>query len=201
MWVSPFPENTVTGEYGTLSAYRRSKGMQPHSGRDFAPGANKVIPAVAEGVVRLLQWSDVLGWVLVQDAKGADGKTYYIGYSHLSCHKHGINCKGPKVHGNHSPLTSTKVGDKKELGEPIGRVGNTGTGTTGAHLHLTVSKTVKGVFGVTSAKLDPKAIIQQNAEGPKAKQAPKKKEPVVLPIVKPDVTIVYACPHCKKELK
>lgn len=208
-WQHPFPESTVTGEYGTLSEYRKRKGMQPHSGRDYAPGAKKTIPAVAAGTVKLLQWSNVLGWVLVHDAKGVDGKTYYIGYSHLSCDKHGINCKGPKVHGDHSPLRSTKVGDKKELGEPVGRVGNTGSASSGPHLHLTVSKTVKGVFGVTSAKLDPKKLIQQNSEGATPKQAAKKTQAVV-DKVKPqkvaekgeiEVKVVYACPHCKKELK
>lgn len=197
MWKSPFPENTVTGEYGTLSEYRRQRGMQPHSGRDFAPGAKNTIPAVAAGTVKLLQWSNVLGWVLVQDAKGVDGKTYYIGYSHLSCDKHGINCKGPKVHGEHSPLRSTKVGDKKELGEPVGRVGNTGSASSGPHLHLTVSRTVKGVFGVTSAKLDPKAEILKNSKGSAPKQANKKTEKVV----EPKVEVIYACPHCKKELR
>ena len=197
MWKSPFPENTVTGEYGTLSEYRKARGMQPHSGRDFAPGARKTIPAVADGSVQLLQWSNVLGWVLVQDAKGVDGKTYYIGYSHLSCAKHGINCKGPKVLGDHSPLRSTKIGDKKKLGEPIGRVGNTGSASSGPHLHLTVSKTVKGVFGATSAKLDPKTTILANSKGSAPKQTTKKTEAVVAPAVK----TVYACPHCKKELK
>ena len=208
-WQHPFPESTVTGEYGTLSEYRKRKGMQPHSGRDYAPGAKKTIPAVAAGTVKLLQWSNVLGWVLVHDAKGVDGKTYYIGYSHLSCDKHGINCKGPKVHGDHSPLRSTKVGDKKELGEPVGRVGNTGSASSGPHLHLTVSKTVKGVFGVTSAKLCPKKLIQQNSEGATPKQAAKKTQAVV-DKVKPqkvaekgeiEVKVVYCCPHCKKELK
>jgi murein DD-endopeptidase MepM/ murein hydrolase activator NlpD len=204
MWKSPFPESTVTGEYGTLSAYRKAKGMQPHSGRDFAPGADKVIPAVAAGTVRLLQWSNILGWVLVQDAVGVDGKTYYIGYAHLSCASHGINCKGPQAHGNHSPLKSTSIGDKKELGEPIGRVGNTGSASTGAHLHLTVSRTVKGVFGVTSAKLDPKVIILANSKGSTPKQTASKKEAVVespQTIVTNKQTIVYACPHCKKELR
>lgn len=197
MWKSPFPESTVTGEYGTLSEYRRSRGMQPHSGRDFAPGADKVIPAVAAGTLKLLQWSNVLGWVAVYDAKGIDGKTYYIGYSHLSCATHGINCKGPKVHGTHSPMVSTKVGDKKELGEPVGRVGNTGSASSGAHLHLTVSKTVKGVFGITSAKLDPKTIIQENSQGAAPKQANPKAKAVVEKVA---TKVIYACPHCKKEL-
>jgi murein DD-endopeptidase MepM/ murein hydrolase activator NlpD len=193
MWRSPFPESTVTGEYGTLSEFRRKNGLQAHSGRDFAPGANKVIPAVAAGTVRLITWSNVLGWVLVQDAKGVDGKVYFIGYSHLSCAKHGIDCKGPKVLGDHTPFKDTNEGDKKELGEPIGRVGNTGSASTGAHLHLTASKTVKGVFGVTSAKLDPKTVIQANAKGPEAKQANKKTKSVVAQ--------VKLCPTCGQETK
>lgn len=190
MWKSPFPESTVTGEYGTLSEFRKARGMQPHSGRDFAPGANKVIPAVAAGTVRLIQWSNVLGWVLVQDAKGVDGKTYFIGYCHLSCIKHGINCKGP-AEGEHSPFKDTNVGDKKELGEPVGRVGNTGTASTGAHLHLTVSTTVKGVFGATSAKLDPKTEILKNSQRPAPKQKNTKKETVV----------AKKCPTCGQEIK
>ena len=198
-WKSPFPESTVTGEYGTLSEFRRARGMQPHSGRDFAPGANKVIPAVAAGTVRLIQWSNVLGWVLVQSARGVDGKTYFIGYSHLACDKHGINCKGPKVQGEHSPFKETKEGDKKGLGDPIGKVGNTGSGTSGAHLHLTVSATLKGVFGVTSAKLDPKTIIQANAKGAAPKQADPKAKAVVEKVA--PASVIYACPHCKKELK
>lgn len=189
MWRSPFPESTVTGEYGTLSDFRRRNGLQPHSGRDFAPGANKVIPAVSAGTVRLITWSNVLGWVLVQDAKGVDGKTYFVGYSHLSCSAHGIDCKGPKLLGDHSPFKDTNEGDKKELGEPIGRVGNTGNASTGAHLHLTVSKTVKGVFGVTSAKLDPKTVIQANAKGPEAKKTTTKPK------------AAKTCPTCKQEVK
>jgi murein DD-endopeptidase MepM/ murein hydrolase activator NlpD len=175
--------------------------MQPHSGRDFAPGANAIIPSIADGTMRLLQWSDVLGWVAVYDAKGSDGKTYFIGYSHLSCATHGINCKGPKALGNHSPLTNTKVGDRKKLGEPVGRVGNTGSASTGAHLHLTISMTLKGVFGATSQKLDPKVIIARNATAPKPATKPAAKPAAVKAAEVQPATVVYACPHCKKELK
>lgn len=196
MWKHPFPESTVTSEYGTLSEFRKARGMQPHSGRDYAPGANKVIPSVAEGTLRLLQWSDVLGWVAVYDAIGLDGQKYYIGYSHLSCAEHGVNCKGPKVLGDHLPFTSTKLGDKKELGEPVGRVGNTGNASSAAHLHLTISKTLKGVFGATSAKLDPKKVIDENSKGKPV--APEKKASV---IKSSEVQVLYACPHCKEVLK
>lgn len=144
-WKKPFPDKYLTGEFGTRSKYRIANNLGPHRGTDWAPGVNKLIPSIDDGTLRLLQWSNVLGWVAVYSA-WFDGKTYYIGYCHLSCAKHGPECKGPKVHGAHSPFTSTKVGDKKKQGEPVGRVGNTGSASSGAHLHCTLSKSLKGVF-------------------------------------------------------
>lgn len=213
-WMHPFPESTITGEYGTISEFRKQRGMQAHSGRDYAPKGNTIIPSVAAGTLRLLQWSNVLGWVAVYSAMGKTTKSnkdevLYIGYSHLSCNTHGINCKGPKIHGEHSPMVSTKVGDKKELGKPVGRVGNTGSASSGPHLHLTISKTLRGVFGATNQKLDPKIVIDANlgdAPNPKSvapvRATPTKTQPTqanLQPIAKPEV--IYACPHCKKELK
>jgi murein DD-endopeptidase MepM/ murein hydrolase activator NlpD len=212
-WMHPFPESTVTGEYGTISEYRRQRGMQPHSGRDYAPKGNTPIPSVSAGTLRLLQWSDVLGWVAVYSAMGKTSESgkqevLYIGYSHLSCNIHGINCKGPKVLGEHSPMVSTKIGDKKELGKPVGRCGNTGSASSGPHLHLTISKTLKGVFGSTSQKLDPKIVIDANLSvAPKPKSvAPAKTAPKTKPVQnneQPSIKAetIYACPHCKKELK
>lgn len=214
-WMHPFPESTVTGEYGTMSDFRRQRGMQAHSGRDYAPKGNSIIPSVADGTLRLLQWSNILGWVAVYSAMGINPfnnnkrEVLYIGYSHLSCHIHGINCKGPKVLGDHSPFTTTKIGDKKKLSEPAGRVGNTGSASSGSHLHLTISKTVKGVFGATNQKLDPKVVIDANlSAAPKTKSvAPKSVKTSDTPAVQKTeqvttkVVEIYACPHCKKELK
>ena len=36
----PFPENSITGEYGTMSAYRKKNGLQAHSGTDWAPAGS-----------------------------------------------------------------------------------------------------------------------------------------------------------------
>ena len=207
MWKLPFPDSQITGHYGTLSEYRRSRGMQSHSGTDWAAKTGTLIPAIADGEVKLIQWSNVLGWVVVQTAKDNKGATWFLAYCHLTCSQHGDKCTG-----NHeSPLSKTRVGDKVTLGQKYLRVGNTGSATTGSHLHATASKTLKGVFGVTSAKVDLYKLILANAQGQAPKQADPKAKAVVEkvtnarlspePIVKVETKIVYACPNCKKELR
>jgi len=139
----PFSYKKITGRFGTLSEYRRRNNMQPHSGVDFAIPQGTPIPAIANGTVVLNQFSKVLGHVLVQRVMGKDGLLYFVGYCHL------------KAEG-------LKTGTKVKLGEPIGLVGNTGSASTGAHLHMTVSKELKGVFGPTSVKIDPIQFIKDN---------------------------------------
>lgn len=197
-WQKPFPDKTITGEYGTMSAYRKKHGLQPHSGTDWAPaGSNKgntKIPSIADGEIKLIQWSNVLGWVIVQDAKDNDGKTWYIGYCHIKCGTHGITCKGPKVHGDHAPIKK-KVGDKVEVGQVMAYIGNTGSASSGAHLHATAGKTVKAVFGTTAQKSDLKKLIEANQTAAAPKTAKKTAKPAAAA-----KQVVYACPHCKKEL-
>jgi len=183
----PFPANTITGTFGSMSAYRRKHGLQPHSGVDFAPkgsnGGKTAIPAVASGTVKLVQWSNVLGWVLVQtvwDVKKK--KAAYVGYCHLK--------DEPKL----------KVGDKVKEGDTIGIMGTTGSASSGIHLHLTISWKLKGVFGITADKFDFVEWVKTQ-ESPATKGATKKAAPAVVKTVKPEVKILYACPHCKKELK
>lgn len=176
-WLMPFPEKTITGEYGTLSDYRRKNKMQPHSGTDWAPGgSNKgktLIPAIADGTIKLVQWSKVLGWVVVQTAADKDGKIWYIGYCHLACKKCGINCKG--AHGPEIAL-SVKVGDKVTAGDVTHgmTIGNTGNASSGAHLHATLGKAVKDVFGPTTSKSDLKKAIIANSGGAVAPKVDKK---------------------------
>ena len=178
-WRLPYPDKYITGHYGTMSDFRRKNGMQAHSGTDWARPRGTRIPAIAKGTVRLIQYSKVLGWVLVQTAMDKDGKVWYIGYCHMD--------KKPGY----------SVGDKLTKSQTVGLIGNSGM-SSGPHLHATASKTLKGVFGVTSAKVDLYKLILENTKGTEAKQADKEVEAVVEPS---EGKIVYACPHCKKELK
>ena len=169
-WIMPFPEKSITGEYGTMSAYRKARGMQAHSGTDWAPTGSRngktLIPAIADGTIKLTQFSKILGWVVVQTAADKAGKIWYIGYCHLKCNQHGIACKG----GHDASLAfKFKVGDRFVAGDTSHgmTIGNSGLASSGCHLHATAGKTVKAVFGMTRDKSDLKKLIQANS-GPSA---------------------------------
>lgn len=155
MWKHPFNKRTITSRFGETA--RRTS---PHRGTDYAPGKNELIPAIAAGTVRKIAWSDCLGWYMIQSA-WAEKKTWYIGYMHLSCNQHGIDCEGPKKSGCKTPFVRLKVGDKLALGQPVGRVGNTGDCSKGAHLHATLSRTLSG--GVSGKVYDLEKFIDEQA--------------------------------------
>lgn len=193
----PFPENTITGIYGSMSEFRRKNGMQAHSGTDFAPaGSNKkktLIPFVAKGKITLIQWSNVLGWVVEHTAWDAKKKKVaYIGYSHLACAKHGVNCKGG--HDSSIAIPSLKVGDKIEEGTAVLEMGNTGSASSAKHLHLTISWKHKGVFGMTADKFD---FVEwaKTQETPATKGATKKTVEKAKPAAK------KTCPTCGQDIK
>jgi murein DD-endopeptidase MepM/ murein hydrolase activator NlpD len=139
----PFHHSKITGRFGTLSEFRRSRGMQPHSGLDFAMPEGTPIPALANGTIVLNQESKVLGHVVVLRIMDKQKKLAYIGYCHL------------KVPG-------AAVGTKVTEGQTIGLVGNTGSASSGSHLHMTVSREVKGVFGPTAVKSCPIEFVKAN---------------------------------------
>lgn len=134
-WLHPFAKSKITSRFGSLDNRQTA-----HRGTDYAPGAQKLIPAITDGRIVAIEWSDCLGWVVVQSS--ASGK-YHIGYCHLSCSRHGINCQGPRLHKDGSTgLKTLRVGDEVEAGVThVGRVGNTGKCSRGAHLHATLGKT------------------------------------------------------------
>lgn len=144
-WAKPFPDKKISGHYGTLSEYRRKHNMQPHSGTDWAMKEGTPIPAIAKGTIVGVYESKVLGHVIEQRVMDKDGKIWYIGYCHLKT--------APKL----------KVGDKVLQGDTVGLVGNTGSASSGAHLHATLSRKIKGVFGVTADKVDLYKAIEENA--------------------------------------
>lgn len=144
----PFEPKFITGRFGTLSEFRKKNGMQPHSGVDWAMPEGTPIPSIANGTIVLQQWSNVLGNVSVLRVMGKDKVLYYAGFCHLA--KPGL-----------------EIGTKIKEGEIVGLIGGgkkfpSGSASTGGHLHLTISKELKGVFGPTSVKQDPIQFIKDN---------------------------------------
>ena len=139
----PFEPKFITGRFGTLSEYRRKHNLQSHSGVDWARPEGTPIPAIANGTIVLQQFSQVLGNVSVLRVMDKNKKLAYIGYCHLQ-------------------KPGAEVGTKVKEGETVGFVGNTGSASSGPHLHMTVSREIKGVFGPTSVKEDPIAFVKAN---------------------------------------
>lgn len=139
-WRHPFPKKTITSRFGTTA--RR---LTAHRGLDYAPKEGTRIPAVADGTVKTVKWSSILGWVLVQSAWDAiEGRAVFIGYCHLQ------------------EKPALEVGARIKMGQTIGKVGNTGSASKGAHLHLTIGPNVNSVFmGVV---FNPETFIDDQIE-------------------------------------
>jgi murein DD-endopeptidase MepM/ murein hydrolase activator NlpD len=138
-WVEPFPTKKRGDEFGNLAPYRKGR---PHRGLDWSVAAGSVIRAIGTGQVKVVDWSDGLGWYLIHSA---DAKKYYVIYAHLK------------------EKPSIPVGTLVAAGETVvGIVGNTGSLTTGPHLHLSVA-TVKDVHLAPYNKLvDPAKLFEES---------------------------------------
>jgi hypothetical protein len=117
----------------------------PHAGVDFPAATGTPIPAIADGVAIRVPYSSCLGNVLV--IRHPDG--LYSAYSHLS---------------------SIAVADGQSVtrGQPVAQVGNTGTCTTGPHLHLTLGDHLESYYD--RATIDPLAYIDAHTAGVNCEQ-------------------------------
>lgn len=113
----PFPAETISDVFNSWSPERKSMGLGRHRGMDWQPGGLP-IKASGAGTVKYKRYNTVLGW---QVTIRYDDGNVVLGYNHMA---------------GESPL---KVGQRVKEGDIVGVVGNTGTATTGRHLHLTAS--------------------------------------------------------------
>lgn len=118
---------------------------QAHRGMDYQPGAGAAIAAIASGTVSANVWNGALGNVLV--IAHPDGM--YSGYCHMR------------------ERSSLQPGTQVSRGQAIGYVGNTGSATTGPHLHLTVTFTADGTWnnGNINVTTDPFIFINGRLTG------------------------------------
>lgn len=105
---------TLTDTFG----YRTAPVEQFHDAQDFAAAAGTQIQAIADGkVVEAGFASDGCGFALKLEHE-IDGKEVTSRYCHMQVDSHSLS-----------------LGDEVKMGDPAGRVGNTGM-SFGAHLHL-----------------------------------------------------------------
>lgn len=141
-------------ELGNFASYR----TQPHRGSDwgFKSGSEgKPVYAIHDGVVSDNFWTDQLGNCIT--VKGTDG--VFILFAHLQ-EKSAVK-KGTAV-----------IGGETELG----KIGNTGSASVGAHLHAAASKSPKPHLASFSALLDLFKLI--DADKPEKAEKPAAEKPV-----------------------
>jgi murein DD-endopeptidase MepM/ murein hydrolase activator NlpD len=133
----PFSNPNLADGWGSLCCGRTT----PHRGVDFAQPSGTKVPSVADGVVVKVTSTSCLGNVVV--VKHPDGM--YSGYAHLS-----------------AALVSQ--GQSVSKGQHIAATGNSGTCTTGPHLHLTMSPEETGYMlrnhgGSVRLHQSPRAVL------------------------------------------
>lgn len=158
-YFEPFP-GTRGDELGNFASYRK----QPHRGSDWSGNDGKIIKAITTGRVKQVFTSEQLGHCLIQST----GDGLHLLYAHMKT------------------KSSRKVGEMVIGGETaIGVVGNTGTATTGSHLHCGLSAAPNPATASYASLVDLHAHIDANstkpvaapkpAAKPAAKKAPAKK--------------------------
>jgi murein DD-endopeptidase MepM/ murein hydrolase activator NlpD len=106
-----------------------------------------------------------------------NNKTYFVGYCHLK------------------DEPTLKVDQKIKCGDTIGLVGNTGSASSGPHLHATLSTSPKGVFAGTVLDL---YIFLSDL----IKKAPQAKPAGQISETKPKKAAKSKiCPTCNQEVK
>ena len=119
MWRYPLDRYQLGTAFGVVDAAHPNG----HRGDDFnGVPAGTALKAVNDGTIVAAFYSRVLGNVVVLQVK-----LWFFGYCHMKT------------------MTPLPIGSKVKAGQVIGQLGNTGTASTGPHLHLTLSLTKTGV--------------------------------------------------------
>lgn len=119
--IHPLSPATISDTFGTQSALRKSLGLGPHRGVDYAVKRGTPLKAVGQGTIVAVYETPVLGWVVELRTYVTADKVRVFAYCHLD-------------------KADVKVGKKVKQGDIIGKSGNSGT-SSGPHLHFMCGKT------------------------------------------------------------
>ena len=125
----PIKNGKISTPFGKVGA-KWSTGK--HTGVDFAVPIGTPVLAVADGTIVKANWGKAYGNQVIQKVAGG-----YVIYAHLN-----------KVRIKPSMVV--------KKGQIVGESGNSGTNTTGAHLHFELRDNIRWSKG---KDLDPKAIL------------------------------------------
>lgn len=139
--IHPADPKKISDTFGTHSALRKSLGLGPHRGLDYALKSGTPLKSVGTGRILGYYWSDILGHVL-EIRVGTPLGVRVFAYCHL--------LEEPKV----------KAGDVVRQGDVICKSGNSGSASSGPHLHLMAGK--KGRLAISTVE-DPKKVIEAPA--------------------------------------
>jgi len=165
----PAKPSRISDTFGTHSALRKKLGLGPHRGIDYAVQSGTPLLAIGSGRVKNIGETSVLGYFIEISAPViVKGKleVKIFGYYHLL----------------EDQSKFWKVGDAVKGGQVLCKSGNTGSATSGAHLHLMAGDKINLA---TNAVEDPLALIEATLEPKTITVADEKEEPVAKPAKKP----------------
>lgn len=140
----PAKPTRISDTFGTHSALRKKLGLGPHRGIDYAVQSGTPLKAIGSGRVKNIGETSVLGYFIEISAPViVKGKleVKIFGYYHLL----------------EDQSKFWKVGDPVKGGEVLCKSGNTGSATSGAHLHLMAGDKINLA---TNPVEDPLALIE-----------------------------------------
>ncbi len=140
----PAKPSRISDKFGTHGETRRKLGLGPHRGLDYSVQAGTPLLAIGNGRVKNIGETSVLGYFIEISAPViVKGKleVKIFGYYHLA--------EDQSAHW--------KVGDAVKGGEVLCKSGNTGSASSGPHLHLMAGETINLA---TKPVEDPLALIE-----------------------------------------
>jgi murein DD-endopeptidase MepM/ murein hydrolase activator NlpD len=165
----PAKVSRIGDKFGTHSDVRKKLGLGPHRGLDYSVQSGTPLLAIGSGRVKNIGETSVLGYFIEISAPViVKGKleVKIFGYYHLL----------------EDQAQFWKVGDPVKGGEILCKSGNTGSATSGAHLHLMAGEKinlatnpVEDPLALIEATLTPQTITVEDEEKPVVKKPAAKK--------------------------
>jgi murein DD-endopeptidase MepM/ murein hydrolase activator NlpD len=140
----PAKVSRINDKFGTHTELRKKLGLGPHRGLDYSVQSGTPLLAIGSGRVKNIGETSVLGYFIEISAPViVKGKleVKIFGYYHLL----------------EDQSKFWKVGDPVKGGEVLCKSGNTGSATSGAHLHLMAGDKINLA---TNPVEDPLALIE-----------------------------------------